>query len=67
MTSLAGSKGRILFVLLAAAWILPGTVARTPWKADEAYTFGLVHYIVESGDWVIPELGGEPFMQKPPQ
>jgi len=66
MTSLAGLKGRILFVVLAAAWILPGTVARTPWKADEAYTFGLVHHIVESGDWVIPQLGGEPFMQKPP-
>jgi 4-amino-4-deoxy-L-arabinose transferase-like glycosyltransferase len=66
MTSLTGLKGRILFVVLAAAWILPGTVVRTPWKADEAYTFGLVHHMVESGDWVIPTLGGEPFMQKPP-
>ncbi len=66
MTSLSGLKGRVLFALLAAAWILPGTVVRSPWKADEAYTFGLVHHIIESGDWVIPELGGEPFMQKPP-
>jgi 4-amino-4-deoxy-L-arabinose transferase-like glycosyltransferase len=66
MSSLSGLKGRVLFVLLAAVWILPGTVVRSPWKADEAYTFGLVHHIVESGDWVIPELGGEPFMQKPP-
>jgi 4-amino-4-deoxy-L-arabinose transferase-like glycosyltransferase len=66
MTALSGTKGRILFVLLAAAWILPGTVARSPWKADEAYTYGLIHHMVESGDWVIPTLGGEPFMQKPP-
>ena len=66
MTPLAGTKGRLLFVLLVAAWILPGTVARSPWKADEAYTYGLVNHIMQSGDWVVPMLGGEPFMQKPP-
>lgn len=66
MISLSGAKGRILFVLLAAAWILPGTIGRSPWKADEAYTYGLVHHIADTGDWVVPELGGEPFMQKPP-
>lgn len=66
MTALSPAKGRILFVLLVAAWILPGTIGRSPWKADEAYTYGLIQHVAASGDWVVPELGGEPFMQKPP-
>jgi len=66
MTAPSGTKGRIFFILLIAAWILPGTIGRTPWKADEAYTYGLIQHITDTGDWVVPELGGEPFMQKPP-
>lgn len=27
---------------------------------------GLVHHIMETGDWVVPTLAGEPFMEKPP-
>jgi 4-amino-4-deoxy-L-arabinose transferase-like glycosyltransferase len=47
-------------------WLFPGLVGHDPWKPDEAYTFGLVHHILTSGDWVIPTLAGEPFMEKPP-
>ncbi len=60
------TKGALLFLLLVAVWLLPGLIGRDPWKADEAYTFGLVKHIIESGDPVVPTLGGEPFMQKPP-
>lgn len=52
--------------LLAAAWILPGLVGHDPWKPDEAYTMGLVHRLLQGGDWVVPELAQEPFMEKPP-
>src|SRR5271170_5171654 len=52
--------------LLAAAWILPGLVGHDPWKPDEAYTFGIVYHTVQSGDWVVPELAQESFMEKPP-
>lgn len=52
--------------LLLVAWLFPGTLGRDPWKADEGYTFGLVLHILQTGDWVIPTLAGEPFMQKPP-
>lgn len=52
--------------LLAAAWILPGLIGHDPWKPDEAYTFGLVYSILKDGDWVVPMLAGEPFMEKPP-
>jgi 4-amino-4-deoxy-L-arabinose transferase-like glycosyltransferase len=43
-----------------------GLFGRDPWKPDEAYTFGLVHNILATGDWVVPTLAGEPFMEKPP-
>jgi 4-amino-4-deoxy-L-arabinose transferase-like glycosyltransferase len=55
----------LLLALLFIAWQLPGLVGRSPWKSDEAYTVGLVHHIIESGDVVVPTLAGEPFVQKP--
>jgi 4-amino-4-deoxy-L-arabinose transferase-like glycosyltransferase len=55
-----------LVVLLFGAWMIPGLIDRDPWKADEAYSFGLVLNILETGDCVVPTLGGEPFMEKPP-
>ncbi len=55
-----------LVVLLAVAWILPGLVGHEPWKPDEAYSFGLVYHILQTGDLVVPTLAGEPFMEKPP-
>ncbi len=53
-------------VVFFGLWMLPGLVGRDPWKADEGYSFGLVLHMLETGDWVIPHLAGEPFMQKPP-
>ncbi len=52
--------------ILAAAWILPGLVGHDPWKPDEAYTFGLVYSMLQNGDWVVPMLAHEPFVEKPP-
>ncbi len=51
---------------LCLAWILPGLVGHDPWKPDEAYSFGLIYHILQTGDWVVPTLAGEPFMEKPP-
>ena len=45
---------------------MPGLVGRDPWRAHEAYTFGLIDHILRSGDWIIPTLADEPFMEKPP-
>jgi 4-amino-4-deoxy-L-arabinose transferase-like glycosyltransferase len=59
-------RGALLLALLFAAWLLPGLFGRDPWKADEAYSFGLVWHMAQSGDFVVPTLGGEPFMEKPP-
>src|SRR5688572_4081875 len=51
---------------LVAAWVLPGLIGHDPWKPDEAYTFGLVYSILEAGDWIVPMLAREPFVEKPP-
>lgn len=53
-------------ITLCAFWTLLGLVGHDPWKPDEAYSFGLVYSILQGGDWVIPMLAGEPFMEKPP-
>lgn len=55
-----------LLILLFVAWLVPGLVGHDPWKPDEAYTFGLVNHVIKTGDWVVPTLAGEPFMEKPP-
>jgi 4-amino-4-deoxy-L-arabinose transferase-like glycosyltransferase len=59
-------RAALWLVLFFGVWMLPGLVGRDPWKADEGYSFGLVLHMLETGDWVIPQLAGEPFMQKPP-
>jgi len=58
--------GWCCLALLVAAFLVAGTVGHDPWKPDEAYTFGVVFHILQGGDWVVPTLGGEPFMEKPP-
>ncbi len=55
-----------LLLILLLVWLLPGLVGHEPWKPDEAYTFGLVEHVARTGDWVVPTLAGEPFMEKPP-
>ena len=52
--------------LLCIAWMLPGLFGRDPWKPDEAVGLGLVYHILQSGDWVVPTLAHEPFLERPP-
>ena len=58
-------KAGFLF-LLCAVWLLTGLIGHDPWKPDEAYSFGLVYHILQSHDWIVPTLVGEPYMDKPP-
>ena len=55
-----------LAVLVCIAWIIPGLIGHDPWKPDEAHTFGVVYQLLKNGDWVVPMLAGEPFLDKPP-
>ncbi|MBV1775806.1 hypothetical protein KSF73_08760 [Burkholderiaceae bacterium DAT-1] len=54
------------YLLVFLLFAVPGMIGREPWKPDEAYTLGLVKHMVDTGDWVVPTLAGEPFMEKPP-
>ena len=57
---------RWMAALCVTLWIVIGLFGREPYKPDEAYTVGLVKSVVDTGDWVVPRLVGEPFMEKPP-
>lgn len=52
--------------LLCAVWVGTGLIGHDPWQPDEAYGFGLIYHILQSGDWLVPTLAGEPYMDKPP-
>lgn len=52
--------------LLCTIWLLTGLIGHDPWKPDEAYSFGLVYHIIQSGEWLVPTLAGDVFIEKPP-
>ena len=56
----------LLAFALLTVYMFAGSIGHDPWKADEAYVFGMVHSMLSSGDWVVPMLAGESFMEKPP-
>lgn len=64
VTQERGAASVVLFACLA--WLLPGLWGRAPWKPDEAYAIGIINHFYRSGDWLVPILGGQPFMEKPP-
>lgn len=62
----ASGAGLWPYTLLVLIFVFAGLAGHDPWKADEAYVFGVVQHMLESSDWVVPTLAGEPFMEKPP-
>ncbi len=55
-----------LIVFLTLAWMLPGLLGHEPWKPDEAYNFGLVRHMMESGNWLTFHLPDESPFASPP-
>lgn len=53
-------------LILISIYLFPGLIGHDPWKQDETYIFGIIHHMLESGDWIVPMMAGEPFMEKPP-
>ncbi|WP_034295990.1 glycosyltransferase family 39 protein [Herbaspirillum sp. RV1423] len=51
---------------VACAYLLPGIFGHGPWKQDEAYSFGMIHHMLTSGEYLVPTNAGVPFMEKPP-
>lgn len=55
-----------LFLLVCLAWLLPGLVGHDPWKIDEALALGAVSGMLRTGDWAVPMLAGEPYLDRAP-
>ncbi|MFZ6688070.1 ArnT family glycosyltransferase [Undibacterium sp. SXout11W] len=53
-------------LVLISMYLFPGLIGHDPWKQDETYIFGIIHHMLETGDWIVPTMAGEPFMEKPP-
>jgi 4-amino-4-deoxy-L-arabinose transferase-like glycosyltransferase len=51
---------------IVGLWVLSGLVGHEPWRSDEAHHFGVVYQMLQSGDWVVPMLAGEPYVRNPP-
>ncbi|MCW3479465.1 hypothetical protein OL229_07775 [Neisseriaceae bacterium JH1-16] len=56
----------LVLVVAMLVYALPGTLGHSPWKQDEAYSFGIIQHMLESGQLLIPTNAGQPFMEKPP-
>ena len=52
--------------MLCLVWLATGLIGHDPWKPDDAYSFGLVYSMLQTHDWLVPMLAGEPFMANPP-
>lgn len=56
----------MLLALLCTIWVFAGLIGHSPWKPDEAYSFGLAYHMLQSGDWLVPTLAGAPYLERPP-
>lgn len=57
---------RSLLALLALAFVLPGLLAHDPWKSFDAIGVEIIHQMHLSGDWLVPRIAGEPWLEDPP-
>lgn len=65
----SSSRTRKIYWLSAAllfAFLLAGLFDRDPWKADEPYSVGMVLNFFRGHDLIVPRVGADPFVEKPP-
>lgn len=56
----------LLTLLLAGAFIAAGLIGHQPWTEDEAYSLAVVDNILETGEYVVPQVDGQPALGSPP-
>jgi 4-amino-4-deoxy-L-arabinose transferase-like glycosyltransferase len=56
----------VLSALLALAYLLPGLAGHDLWKTEDAIAIGIVHQLLQHGQWLMPNLAGEPFLEDGP-
>ena len=56
----------VMLGALCLAWLMTGLIGHDPWKPEDAYSFGVIYSMLQSGDYLVPTLAGETFMTNPP-
>jgi 4-amino-4-deoxy-L-arabinose transferase-like glycosyltransferase len=57
---------RAALALLALGFALPGLVGHDPWKSSDAVAIEIASQMHRSGDWLMPRVAGEPWLEDPP-
>jgi len=55
-----------VLIVLALAFVAPGLVGHDPWRAFDVIAIEIVQQMHLSGDWIVPRLAGEPWLEDPP-
>ena len=63
---LALPPSRAVLILIALAFVAPGLVGHDPWRAFDVIAIEVVHQMHLSGDWLVPRVAGEPWLEDPP-
>lgn len=63
MISRLGAGAILLLVTVSILW---PRLSRPEWQGTEGRRVQIAHEMLESGDWLVPSLNGEPTLTKPP-
>ncbi|MGH8704036.1 MAG: ArnT family glycosyltransferase, partial [Burkholderiales bacterium] len=63
---LALPPSRAVLALIVLAFVAPGLVGHDPWKAFDAIALEVAHQMHLSGDWLVPRIAGQPWLEDPP-
>jgi len=55
-----------VLVLIALAFVAPGLVGHDPWRAFDVIAIEIAQQMHLSGDWLVPRVAGEPYLEDPP-
>jgi len=50
----------------ALVFLVPGLVTHEPWKTHDVVAIEIVAHMHASGDWLVPRLAAEPWLERPP-
>jgi 4-amino-4-deoxy-L-arabinose transferase-like glycosyltransferase len=56
----------VVLVLMVAAFALPGLTVHDPWKPFDVIGIEIIHQMHVTGDWLVPRVAGESWLEDPP-
>jgi len=63
---LALPPSHAVLLVIALAFVAPGLVGHDPWRTFDVIAIEIVQQMHLSGDWVVPRIAGEPWLEDPP-